>query len=410
MNLIERKKDIEKLVRGLDISPTMHKNATEKYNNLAKYIVSKGIDCDIYPQGSFALGTVVRPYRDMKDADYDLDTIACIHAKRDEIDVTAKYTKNTIGDVIKDNENYKGKLEREWEMCWTLDYASVNEVGFKLDIIPSVFESKINVNVLTTQGMESIYQNEVIAITKKSTDGSYRFITCNPKSYQKWFHKINEPFLMHNRSIRLNEIMHSSNGFYNEIEEIPSTMERSALQRVIQLLKRHRDIYFTKARIKQEDKPISVIITTLVAKIADNIQSNIEIYDLLQYVVKELNVYSDYQIMSEYRFLELHADKCVIKKASGKWYMGNPVNPKDNLTDGWNKNEDRANAFFKWVKQLRIDFIDSLEEEDNQFGIVLGNAIGNDYFDSTSIRHKYQVHKPNVISNQPKHWSYNYVD
>lgn len=57
MNPSERIKNITKVVEQLDISPSLYKNAVEKYNNLAKFLNEKGIEADIYPQGSFALGT-----------------------------------------------------------------------------------------------------------------------------------------------------------------------------------------------------------------------------------------------------------------------------------------------------------------------------------------------------------------
>lgn len=44
MNKALRKEDIIKLVKGLDITPTMFKNATEKYENLGHYLQIKGLD------------------------------------------------------------------------------------------------------------------------------------------------------------------------------------------------------------------------------------------------------------------------------------------------------------------------------------------------------------------------------
>ncbi len=75
INKPERQQDIIRLVQSLDISPTMHKNAVEKYRALANYLEENGIDAEIYPQGSFALGTVVRPSANDANAKYDLDFI-----------------------------------------------------------------------------------------------------------------------------------------------------------------------------------------------------------------------------------------------------------------------------------------------------------------------------------------------
>ena len=51
----ERQTDIIKLISQLDISPTMYKNADDKYHALAAFLEDCGIDADMYPHGSFAL-------------------------------------------------------------------------------------------------------------------------------------------------------------------------------------------------------------------------------------------------------------------------------------------------------------------------------------------------------------------
>ena len=54
MNLVQRKIDIEDLIRGLDITPTMYENAREKYQNVGKYLQEKGMNVDIFPQGEYS--------------------------------------------------------------------------------------------------------------------------------------------------------------------------------------------------------------------------------------------------------------------------------------------------------------------------------------------------------------------
>ena len=58
-NIPERQKDILSIISSLDISPTMYKNAVEKYHAITKFLNDYGIDADMYPQGSFAFGTVI---------------------------------------------------------------------------------------------------------------------------------------------------------------------------------------------------------------------------------------------------------------------------------------------------------------------------------------------------------------
>ena len=47
INKPERQQDIIRLVQSLDISPTMHKNAVEKYRALANYLEENGIDVSL---------------------------------------------------------------------------------------------------------------------------------------------------------------------------------------------------------------------------------------------------------------------------------------------------------------------------------------------------------------------------
>ena len=71
-NVLERQQDILSIISELDISPTMYSNAVEKYKAITAYLESYGIEAEMYPQGSFAFGTVVRPTSKSADANYRL--------------------------------------------------------------------------------------------------------------------------------------------------------------------------------------------------------------------------------------------------------------------------------------------------------------------------------------------------
>nr|WP_317632941.1 hypothetical protein [uncultured Flavobacterium sp.] len=105
-NIKKRHFDILKLVKSLDITPSMYINAVEKYKSVAKYLQDHGIKCDIYPQGSFALGTVVKP---INKSGYDLDTICKLFTEKSE--TTAKNVKTSIGDLFAKSERYKNAIE-----------------------------------------------------------------------------------------------------------------------------------------------------------------------------------------------------------------------------------------------------------------------------------------------------------
>ncbi|EGQ1316601.1 hypothetical protein GA063_11540, partial [Staphylococcus pseudintermedius] len=90
---------IEKVLKNIDISPTMERNAHEKYDNISSYLSNKGLVCNFYPQGSFLLGTVIRPYKDGKDKLYDLDVISIIDKEKSK--TTPYKSKYDIGNLLK---------------------------------------------------------------------------------------------------------------------------------------------------------------------------------------------------------------------------------------------------------------------------------------------------------------------
>lgn len=69
-NTSERQSDILSIIYGLDISPTLYKNAVEKYQALGNFLNDNGFEAEIYPQGSFAFGIVVRPSANDSSASY----------------------------------------------------------------------------------------------------------------------------------------------------------------------------------------------------------------------------------------------------------------------------------------------------------------------------------------------------
>ena len=126
-------------------------------------------------------------------------------------------------------------------------------------------------------------------------------------------------------------------------------------------------------------KPTSAIITTLCAQIAKNINPGLNVSELLTEIIKDFEIYSQNQSITESEFLFKYKDKNIIRKLDGKWYIINPVNKYDNLADSWNDGSDRAAAFFRWVASVKHDFLDSLNIDDNDFVALLENNFGRDY-------------------------------
>lgn len=347
--------DLEQITSKLDITPSMYNSATDKYNAVSNYLLSMGINADIYPQGSFSMGTVVRPYDNGAERDYDLDFMC--NLDNDKSSITPKQVKCLIGDALIENKIYKERLLPEDNKCWTLEYSKqVDDIGFKMDIVPSIKESQN----LIVKNCNNSYATQIVSITNKDND-KYYWQQSNPKGLIEWFNDINKPFNDYNRIEKRRKLFESNRQMFNSIEDVPEQLERSSLQRVIQLLKRHRDIYYTAARA-WDNRPSSIIITTLVANIAQNANNYFDTYNLLIYVVDELNKYSDLQFLNQEEF-ELRHNNTHIKKSSSKWQILSPVYPFDNYAESWDSKT--AELFFKWLKNLVKDFkdVENLTEE-----------------------------------------------
>lgn len=139
-------------------------------------------------------------------------------------------------------------------------------------------------------------------------------------------------------NIRKNAIAESSN---IDIEEVPDYKIKTSLQKAIQILKRHRDIYF---KDNLEARVSSVVISTLAAHAYNGEPS---LTETLLELTKKMDNY--------------------IMKSGDEYQIINPVNPMENFADKWNDNNDLAIAFMSWIKLAHQDIIDITNGEDNIF-------------------------------------------
>lgn len=160
-----------------------------------------------------------------------------------------------------------------------------------------------------------------------------------------------------------NELFKRHSRFYASVEEIPHALDRSALQRVIQLLKYHRNVYYDKLPGGDDIKPISAIINVLVTEISKAYNPECSVFELLEYVLKELEIYAQHLAKNQKEFVALYGARNVISHNNGVWYIANPANPEDNLANRWNENPRIPKTFFMWIKVVTSDLIDSLQQE-----------------------------------------------
>ena len=319
----EFNKILESIAKTLDLSATQHKLAVERYQAVGNWLnadnsVLKRFHPQITPQGSFRLGTVIKPLTE--DEEYDVDLTCKLIINKS--DITQKQLKKLVGDRLKENDDYKRMLAPEKRRCWRLQYAEA--FRFHLDIVPSIPDFQTEIVLLELRGVPKAIANNALCITDNETwDYATDFPKSNPEGYALWFQEQMKVEFQRKRMLMAESLKMS-------VDEVPEFDVKTPLQRVVQLLKRHRDIRYGK----DLDKPISIIITTLSALSYEN---ETDVLVALQNVLSRMDDYIETDI-------------------SGNYLIKNPVNPLENFADKWNENPRKATLFFEWLEEAREDF------------------------------------------------------
>jgi hypothetical protein len=81
---------LDNIARDLDLSPSKYKTAVQRYQSVGNHLETgtgypgEPNTQNIYPQGSFRLGTVVCPLREDKEGDYDIDLVFQYQTNKDD--------------------------------------------------------------------------------------------------------------------------------------------------------------------------------------------------------------------------------------------------------------------------------------------------------------------------------------
>ena len=359
VNSKQRNNDIVKIISSLDISNTLYLNAKEKYDNLAKYIEGQHCDVEIYPQGSFALGTVIKPTKSVDENNYDLDFI-CQFKDKEKSD-GPKDVACELYKIIKSSETYGSRSTID-NVCITINYAEVNCAGFSIDIVPAINceANNIDKNFL-------IQPHDTSILIPKFVEERYEWIKNNPKGYIYWFNQINAPYFAACKNGLKYEILQDDSLQYRSMEEIPDFLVKTPLQRTIQFIKYHRDNFFKNSLKYNDYKPSSSLLTTIVATLASYYANyDCNVLDLLLFSVDNMGIDSK---LSPLKY----------NIAKHKWVLLNPANCEDNLADCWTA--ENKEAYNKWLIALRGDLYSMLNCEEDSYRTALGNSLGNSIVD-----------------------------
>lgn len=328
---MQNKKQIilKKMLAELDIPESAYEKAVKRYEDIGEWFGREQsslnqFDPHIYPQGSFRLGTVVRPINGNEE--YDLDLSCKLRKGISKKTHTQEQVKNLVGKELEAYRVARGiqeKLEPK-HRCWRLNYQ--DELSFHADIVPSIPEDQQRRIQLSEAIRKS--ESDQFASTADSTvvitddrNTNYKMISddwkiSNPEGYASWF----EDRMKGQSRITLLEKA--------QIDTVPTYKKKTPLQQAIQLLKRHRDIMFQKAPDK---KPISIIITTLAARAYSG---EADLGDALTNILNKM-------------------ESCVRTTIPR---VPNPVDPNEDFADRWVTDATLEINFKSWLAQVKADF------------------------------------------------------
>lgn len=342
---VQKRLLLEKLTSVLELPDSAYERAKERYDDLGEWLGREDSECErydthIYPQGSFRLGTAIRPL--VEGEAYDLDLGCKLRAGITKASHTQESLKAIVGRELELYRKARGitaPLEAK-HRCWRLEYQ--DHLNFHMDIVPCIPADETRRGIIL-ESLRKSWQDDVLAesvahLTVSITDDrhpSYRIICedwniSNPEGYAKWFES------------RMNESLHWLLE-KAQVDQIPLYKRKTPLQRCVQLLKRHRDLMFKDS---PDAKPISIIITTLAARAYNG---ETDLYSALSGILLRMGEHV----------------------AETKPRVPNPVNPAEDFADRWSRPECRylrlEENFWAWLQQVRSDFGNLTKADDATF-------------------------------------------
>lgn len=321
---------LELLTRRCDPSPETQKlirdHYAEKAEDFKKCELLNHYRVELGAQGSNSTGTVTPPLNRPGGA-VDLDMLVIVHALHSYLE--PKDLHRRVG--IHLEGYYKPRVEK-LRLGWTIDYS--DEGRFHFDVIPVVPWDHPDVGRILAATLPA--KNSYKPTNPRGF--AERFLATAAKlpvisEDLEYFSAINEQIMLANRAHEL------------IVEPLlpEDVVLKKPLQRITQLTKLFRDLWFSKRQALDRRTP-SIILTTLLllgyeCRVAGKTFASI--VDVLETIVISL---------TDEAFLRIEST------ASGrKFYLWNPTVPDENLVARWNEDggEKRADEFFAWAKELQ---------------------------------------------------------
>jgi hypothetical protein len=348
---------LEHVAQSLDIPDEVHEEAVKKYEEVGHWLEEQDQKNGrreplVYPQGSFRLGTTIRPMSE--DHEYDIDLVYERDLRKGS--VSQAELKQQTGEHLKSFVEHCKRSHRdaptltEGARCWRLDYPD----QFHMDILPAIpdYEGRTK---------RTLHCKTAIEITDRDVR---EWQSSNPIGYGEWFKMRMLSQFLAKRAQMARGILEAKGMATNDeytvkaaAEEVPEYKVKTPLQRAIQILKRHRDFYF---KDDPDHRPVSIILTTLAARAYNN----------------EADLVA--AMLTLVRDMPKHIE---IREVNGKHvsWVPNPINDNENFADRWQdpKYPSREIKFRGWLQKVDEDLTTALKGGGIQKVIdILGNSLG----------------------------------
>lgn len=326
--MLETPDNLESIIDAIEVPDSYYDLARERYRTIGEHLMREDSTVRqfapyIHSQGSFRIGTAIRPLGDREEFDVDL---VCRLNLLTKDDITQAQLRKM---VAKELELYTVRYgmnsePRDRPRCVTLDYAG--KPAFHVDVLPCVPEDQVTIQEISLLGeIRSDWAVLAIAITDRDhpefAEKTGSWPSSNPDAYGRWFVE----------RMNLSRDIREAKG----LAELPVYKRKLPLQRAVQLLKRHCCTFFSEAPTY---RPISTIITTLAARL---------------YLGERTVEDAFFSIVPGLSEAITRQNPTVV----------NPVNPRENFADKWSQDGGFYSAYQDWCCQLNQD-LDTLRRGD----------------------------------------------
>jgi hypothetical protein len=240
---------------------------------------------EIYPQGSMALGTTVKPI----DGPHDLDFV--LQLSRDHNTVDPMDLIETLYEFLHQHGIYRSMTTKK-NRCIRIEYAD----EFYMDVLPACLNLAVG--------------GTCIKVPDCSVQG---WADSNPLGYIEWFRG-------RTRVLRVGQILDKA----APIPPQQAVGEKETLKLAVQLLKRWRDSYYAKGDVRLA--PISIVLTTLAAHTYAGERS---VSQALESILRGI-----IGLIDESR-----------RKGKKRLRVENPSNRAEDLSERWDSNQSAYLAF-----------------------------------------------------------------